>query len=363
MFSSLFKKKQISEIIPFDSETKKLFEEGNLHYREGNLDKALEIYETCLKHNTFIPDIHNNKGEIFLLKNGIDSACEIFKEITEKFPDYPCGHYNMGIIYQKKGERKKALKEFNKAIKLEPSARFYNGLSSVYCDEGNFDRAIICLEKALKIDRLYRMSYINLSKVYLIQKKFNGAIKACEKALEISPGDSAVYNQLGRIYQSAGDFDRAIEFYLKVLEISPEMVQSHYSLSALYEQKKLYSKAIYHGRLYLTATEQDLKDTAVYRELKEKLGKLEKSPEFYVEQGAAYMTQERDEDAEELWKKALETDPSFVSANILLGGLYEKKGNFIKASAEYKRVLELRPDMEGIKKSLEEIFKRVKSEG
>ncbi len=358
MFSSLFGKTQKSEIIPLDSETKKIFDEGNLHYRAGNLDKALEIYETCLKHNPFIPDIYNNKGEIFLLKNGIDSASEIFKEITKKFPDYPCGHYNMGIIYQKKGERKKALKEFNKAIKLEPSAKFYNGLTGVYCDEGNFDRAIKCLERALKIDPLYRMSYINLSKIYLIQKNFNSALKACEKALEISPGDSAIYNQIGRIYQSTGDFDRAIEFYLKVLEISPEMVQSHYSLVAIYEQKKLYSKAIYHGRLYLAATEQDLKDTAVYRELKEKLEKLEKSSEFYVEQGAAYMAQGRDEDAEELWKKALAIDPSSVSASILLGGLYEKNGNFIKASAEYKKVLELRPDMEGIKKSLEEILKK-----
>jgi len=362
MFSSLFKKKQISENIPFDSETKKLFDEGNLHYTAGNLDKALEFYETCLKRNPFIPDIYNNKGEIFLLKNGIDSAAEIFKEITEKFPDYPYGHYNMAIIYQKKGDRKKALREFNKAIKLEPCAKFYNGLSSVYCDEGNFDRAIKCLEKALKIDRLYRMSYINLSKVYLIEKKFNSALKACEKALEISPGDSAIYNQIGRIYQTAGEADKAIEFYLKVLEISPEMVQSHYSLSVLYEQKKLYSKAIYHGRVYLKSAEKDLKDTDVYNELKEKLGKLEKTPEFYVEQGAAYMAQGRDEDAEELWKKALEIDPSFLSAGILLGGLYEKNGNFIKASAEYKRVLELRPDMEGIRKSLEEIFKRVKSE-
>lgn len=363
MFSSLFRKKQISENIPLDSETKKLFEEGNLRYTEGNLDKALEIYETCLKENPFIPDIYNNKGEIYLLKNDINSALEIFKEITGKFPYYPCGHYNMAIIYQKKGERKKAFREFNKAIKLEPCAKFYNGLSSVYCDEGNFDRAITCLEKALKIDPLYRMSYINLSKVYLIEKKFNSALKACEKALEISPGDSAIYNQIGRIYQTAGDIDKAIEFYLKVLEISPEMVQSHYSLANLYEQKKLYSKAVYHGRLYLAATERDLKDTAVYSELKEFVEKLEKSPGFYVEQGAAYMAQGRDEDAEELWKKALETDPSFVSASILLGGLYEKNGNFIKASAEYKRVLEVRPDMEGIKKSLEEILKRVKSEG
>ncbi|MEQ8190494.1 MAG: tetratricopeptide repeat protein, partial [Candidatus Eremiobacterota bacterium] len=95
MFSSLFKKKRISENIPFDSETKKLFDEGNLHYTSGNLDKALEFYETCLKQNPFIPDIYNNKGEIFLLKNGIDSAAEIFKEITEKFHDYPYGHYNM----------------------------------------------------------------------------------------------------------------------------------------------------------------------------------------------------------------------------------------------------------------------------
>jgi superkiller protein 3 len=267
----------------------------------------------------------------------------------------------MGIIYQKKGDRKKALKEFNKAIKLEPAAKFYNGLSSVYCDEGNFDRAVTCLNKALNIDPLYIISYINLSKVYLIKKNFNSAIKACEKALKISPGDSVIYNQIGRIYQTYGNFDKAIEFYLKVLEISPEMIQTHYSLGAIYEQKKLYSKAIYHCRIYLEYAEKDIKDTAVYNELKEKLEKLEKSPEFYLEQGAAYLSQGRDEDAEELWKKALEIDPSSVSASILLGGLYEKMGDFIKASAEYKRVLELRPDMEGIKKSLEEILK--KSEG
>jgi len=57
-----------------------------------------------------------------------------------------------------------------------------------------------------------------------------------------------------------------------------------------------------------------------------------------------------------MWKKALELDPEFISANILLGALYEKKGNIKKATKEYERVLELKPDMEGIKKSLDKIL-------
>ena len=62
------------------------------------------------------------------------------------------------------------------------------------------------------------------------------------------------------------------------------------------------------------------------------------------------------EDAEKMWKKALKLDSEFVSANVLLGALYQKQEKWDKSIKEYKRVLELKPEMEGIKKSLEEVI-------
>ncbi|HPZ07395.1 MAG TPA: tetratricopeptide repeat protein [Candidatus Eremiobacteraeota bacterium] len=361
MLSSLFNKNTKKPDTPLmDKETKKLFKEGNIHYSKGELDQALEIYKKCLEQTPLIPDIHNNIGEIYLLKNDISSAIVLFNYIIKTFPDYPYGHYNMGIIYQKNGERKKALEEFKKAIKLKPAAKFYNSLSGIYCDETNLEEAIKCLNKALKLDPRYSLAHVNLSKIYLIRKQFNIAISHCERAIKISPEDPVIYNQLGRIYQTSGDYNRALEFYIKVLELSPEMVQTHYSLGNLFETKKLYSKSIYHYTIYLENSIKDLKDTPLFNELKERVEILKNIPEFYIEQGVAFYARGHISDAEDMWKKAISINPEFISANILLGGIYEEAEEWEKAEIEYRRVLDLRPDMEGIKASLEEVIKKKK---
>lgn len=360
MLSNLFDRYNRKDTRKFEmtEEQKLIFQEGNTHYNEGKLDLALKSYEKALEAGKPVPDIYNNIGDIYLLKNNLEEAEKIFGELLEKYPDYAYGYYNYGLILQKKGDFKKALKFLNKAIKIEPHvAKFYNSLSAVYCDRTDFEKAISCLLKALKTDPHYIMAHINLSKIYLIRKEFNKALKHCEKAIKISPDNSAIYNQLGRIYQARGETDKAAGCYLKALDISPETVQLHYTLGELFEVRKLISKALFHYSAYLNRAEKDLVESRLIKELKDKIDRLKNTPEFYVEQGNVLLSKKLFEDAEKMWKKALEINPEFVPANVLLGALYEKRGHPNKAIKEYKRVLELKPEMEGIKKSLEELLR------
>lgn len=339
----------------FSGDGNLLFEVGNFYYEIKNFTLAIKYYEECLEFQSNNPEVHNNLGEVYLLTNDMDKAFEKFNEIIRLFPKYPYGYYNLALVLQKRGDSKKAIEYFNKAIKLNNrEAKFYNSLSAAFCDEGNLNKAVSCLEKAIKLDNSYVMAYINLSKVYLLQKKYALALSICEKAPVSS--DPLIYNQLGAIYQKQAQYDIAVTHYLKALDLAPEMAQVHYNLGTLFETKRFFSRAIYHYNSYLEITGTEY--SPLGKEIKNKIEELKETPEFHLEQGIALHAKNQDEDAIKMWQKALEIDPEFFHANILLGALYEKTEKYEKARKEYERVIELKPEMEGIKRSLEKMVMR-----
>ena len=58
---------------------------------------------------------------------------------------------NRGIDYRKEGKLDLAIKDFDKAIELNPEfAEAYNNLGNVYDDKGDFDKAIVNFNTAIK---------------------------------------------------------------------------------------------------------------------------------------------------------------------------------------------------------------------
>jgi len=77
-------------------------------------------------------------------------------------------------------------------------------LGIAYNDEGNYDKAIECYQKAITIDPDYADAYYNLGLAYKDKGNYDKAIECWQKAIDINPDNAVTYNNMGLAYYSKG---------------------------------------------------------------------------------------------------------------------------------------------------------------
>lgn len=138
-------------------------------------------------------------------------------------------HFRYGCDYQSKGEIKKAILEFEQAIKIEPDyVEAIVNLGIAYGQQGQYDKAEIYLKLATEKDPNNFRAYDNLSYLYFLQGKYNKSIEACRKAIKINPNSASTHCRLGRnllilgsMENSPSKISSAKKEFEKTLELNP----------------------------------------------------------------------------------------------------------------------------------------------
>ena len=81
------------------------------HHKENNLDKAEELYTSCLDINSKDPLILHNLGVIFLQTGRLDNAIQKFYEAIKYKPKYLDALCNLGIALKNSGKLEEAILE------------------------------------------------------------------------------------------------------------------------------------------------------------------------------------------------------------------------------------------------------------
>lgn len=158
-------------------------------------------------------------------------AIELLSKLVKRDPDYvenyASTYYNRGTAYSNKGEYDKAIKDYNKAIELNPDfAGAYNNRGFAYYHQSDYDKAI---------------------------ENYNTAI-------ELNPDDVGAYNNRGAAYANVGNYKKTIEDFTKAIELNPDSHEAYYNRGLAYTEKgdsdkasKDYNKAIELKKAYKKA--------------------------------------------------------------------------------------------------------------
>ncbi len=126
-------------------------------------------------------------------------------------PSLPPRIIRRGLIYEEWDKREEALKEYKKAIEIDPAyddARL--GLASVYGKSVLNDLAV---EQLLKV-------------------------------AETRKDDPEIHFKIALEYWYLQDIPKSANHYVRVIEIAPEHLQAHLNLISVYERMKNWGKAI-----------------------------------------------------------------------------------------------------------------------
>lgn len=90
------------------------------HFND-QLDRALAEYRSMHRRFPLYPDAFYNSGLIFMEKDSIDAAYEMFEMSIKVRPTMARGYFYMGLIYEQKKDYLRALDLYDQAISLSPS--------------------------------------------------------------------------------------------------------------------------------------------------------------------------------------------------------------------------------------------------
>jgi tetratricopeptide (TPR) repeat protein len=87
----------------------------------GDLDDALTKAQRAKQLLPDLAEVSDTLGWIYLKKNLTDNALDIFKDLVNKVPAQAVFRYHLGMAYSQKGDKTRALKELQDALKYSPT--------------------------------------------------------------------------------------------------------------------------------------------------------------------------------------------------------------------------------------------------
>jgi tetratricopeptide (TPR) repeat protein len=87
----------------------------------GDLNDALTKAQRAKQLLPDLSEVSDTLGWIYLKKNLTDNAIDIFKDLVNKVPAQAVFRYHLGMAYSQKGDKTRALKELQDALKYNPT--------------------------------------------------------------------------------------------------------------------------------------------------------------------------------------------------------------------------------------------------
>jgi tetratricopeptide (TPR) repeat protein len=133
-------------------------------------------------------------------------------------------HATLGNIYTAKFDFPASIREFEKAIELDPNdatTHHWFGDTVLECI-GDHDRAIAEHKRALELDPLSLAINVDLGYSYYMAGRYPEGIAQVRKALDLDPNSYVAHYNLGWILETSGDLSGAITEYEKSVALDSD---------------------------------------------------------------------------------------------------------------------------------------------
>jgi tetratricopeptide (TPR) repeat protein len=120
----------------------------------------------------------------------------------------------------------------------------YTDRGEAYNDKGDYDRAIIDLDEAIRLESKFARAWNDRGFTYTSKGNNNGAISDYDQAIRLDPNYALAHVNRGNVYDSKGDHDRAIFDYDEAIRLDPKYVVAWNNRGWSYNNKGNYDEAI-----------------------------------------------------------------------------------------------------------------------
>jgi len=238
-------------------------------------------------------------------------------------------YQNMGVALAKKGEIRKSLNYYYKALPLTlvHKDKLYVNIGNALAAQGKTTEAVKSYQMALTLNPKSTIAYFNIGTVLTSQGKLKEAIKYCSEALKIDQNFTKAHNCIGFALTNLGKTAQAKHYYITALRINPLDRSAFTNLKVLEYKSNTYSAIANTLELLRHSPEK----YGLYFKLSELFGDLYKKLEINDQNNLDN-------------RKSLSVQPEFIQAMIHLAINYALKGEYRQALRLPAKMIALRPN-------------------
>lgn len=264
---------------------------GLLETKEGNNDKALELFGKVRRENPENYEVVMQVGVLLRQVERYDEAIETFRDASRLAPDRYEPYVSLAMIYDTQGRQELAVTNLETAIALEPTrVNLTNYLAQIHLRENRTDQAISVLDAGLERVPDEPSLLYQLGIAWDRKGKFARTEKIMLRILEVAPEHYDAMNYLGYSWAERDiKLQEALKMVMRALEIKPDAPYIADSLGWVYYRMGRYEEALAKIR---EAAEKMKDDATVLEHL-----------------GDVYNKLGDQESAVEYWRRALKADP------------------------------------------------------
>jgi tetratricopeptide (TPR) repeat protein len=255
-----------------------------------------------------------------------DKALPLLEEAALSDVQDAEARFNCGYSKVRLGRSGEALKDYQEAVRIEPTyIDALNRLSVLYYQLGRFEESATISLQAIKLQPDYAEAYTNLGAAYDSLGRKEEAIAAHERAIELHPGLASAHNNLGMVYYRLGRLDEALQAINRAIKLRPDFARAVNNLGRVYLKLNNYraAEAAFRQAIIIDAG------------LAEAVGNL----------GVVQCVLGQDQEALESLKRATQLKPDFVEAHYNIGMLCIKIGREQDAVAGFEQALRIKPQL------------------
>ncbi len=185
------------------------------------------------------------RGIVFSLFKKYTDALKDYSKAIELDPKLAQAYNNRGFTYAELDKPSEALKDYSKAIELDPEdAQTYNNRGLTYSKLDKHTEALEYYDRAIELDPKLAQAYNNRGVTYTKLDKPSDALKDYNKAIELDPKLAQAYNNRGVTYTKLDKPSEALKDYSKAIELDPENAQTYYNRGKTYAKSDKHTEAL-----------------------------------------------------------------------------------------------------------------------
>ncbi len=268
---------------------------------------------------------HTNMGVLYDLRGFKEEAEREFREALKSDPENVRALNNMAIIYEERGELGRALSLYQRALALRPD--YLEGranYASALLRGDRYREGLMEFEALLRERPDFSPAYLSFSSALLELGRGEESIRTLRRLLELRPTDHEARARLAATMALVGDYKGAAREYREALALEPDDLRLMNNLGNLLVQKGLASdeglRLLERAHLLAPgeATILDSLGWAYYHEgrygdaariLEQALRLLPREPEVLEHLALTYEALGRGKEALSLWQELLKIAP------------------------------------------------------
>lgn len=356
-----------------------LYNLAQVHRRNGNKQAAREKMQLFEKQKEIVQPIQELRG-----------ALQRTRETTQRAKILA----NIGRLYLKNKQYIKAVKEYEKAIALNPKGtEAYNGVGIAYTMLKRYSEAIAAQQEALALQPDFAEAHAGLGLAYLMQNGVDHlALKHYRQAITLNPQFLEAHLKIGIILLNQKQYVAAASAYQKAIALNPDNAEAYHNLGVCYAHQdktkdalSALEKVVDIARSsQVSNTTQGIK-TSFLLETYYMIGELQAQQENFDAAESAYLssglpkaynalaqlsakiagTYERQNKRSEKLKKAasyaqiaIRLNPNIASYHNTLALIAYRNGDYQTAETSIRKAIELDPKNRNYQEGLKQILKR-----